>query len=74
MKRCYEFGPEQVACIDALAVELGTTKSNVLRDGLRLLRLAVKATKAGNSLGIVAGEYVVSELVGPWSDVKERQA
>ena len=74
MKRCYEFGPEQIASIDALAEELGTTKTNVLRDGLRLLRAAVKATKAGNSIGIVHEEYVVGELVGPWSDVKAVRA
>lgn len=69
MKRCYDFGPDQIESINRLAGELRIDKTDVLTNGLRLLRIAVREARKGNSLGVVAGEFVVGELVGPWSDV-----
>jgi hypothetical protein len=68
MKRCYEFGPDQVAAIDRLSVELGIDKTDVLHNGLRLLRQAVREARRGNELGIVNGERVVGRLCGIWDD------
>lgn len=66
MKRTYQFGPDQVAAIDRLSEELGIDKTDVLRNGLWLLRLAVVEEKKGNALGII-GSGGVSRLVGAWS-------
>lgn len=67
MKRCYEFGPDQIAALDRLAVELDTTKTGVLHAGLLLLRMAVAESRRGNALGVVNGERVLKELAGAWS-------
>lgn len=69
VKRCYEFGQDQVEAIDSLAERLNVRKSDVLRLGLTLLRHAVSEAAAGNALGVIRGERVVKELSGAWTDM-----
>lgn len=71
MKRSYNFGPDQVESINELSRELGIDKTNVLTNGLRLLRAAVREAKRGNSIGVVCADGKVGELLGPWSEVKQ---
>jgi len=73
VKRSYNFGPDQVESIDSLSRELGIDKTNVLMNGLRLLRVAVREAKQGNRIGVVASGSVVHELIGPWNDVREQR-
>lgn len=69
MKRSYNFGPDQVEAIDGLSKDLGIDKTDVLMNGLRLLRLAVREARSGRRIGVVNGMNV-TEFVGPWSDVE----
>ena len=55
---------KQQDTITELAKELGTTKSDVLRTALALLKVAVKENKSGNSLSVTKDGKVVKELVG----------
>lgn len=74
MKRSYDLGPEQVASIDSLAAELGIDKTDVLMNGLRLFRAAVRESRSGNRLGIFNGDRILKEFVGPWCDAEPTPA
>lgn len=73
MKRTYNFGSDQVESIEKLAGELGIDKTDVLTNGLRLLRLAVREARAGHRIGVVVGP-AFNEFVGVWNDVKPTTA
>lgn len=68
MKRSYNFGPDQAASIDTLASDLHIDKTDVITNGVRLFRQAVREARKGNQIGIIRDGQVVSLLVGPWSD------
>lgn len=71
MKRCYDFGPDQVASIDELSKKLRIDKTDVLTNGLRLLRIFVRASEDGNTIAVARNDRVVKELVGPWNEVAQ---
>lgn len=74
MKRCYDFSPDQCEAIDSLSRELGVNKTDVLHNGLRLLRQAVRERRRGHDVGIVQGERFVGRLIGIWDDLREGSA
>ena len=74
MKRTYNFGPDQVQSIERLAARCSMDKTDVLTNGLRLFREAVKASQAGQRIAIVDAQGRVSPLIGPWSDLAEQVA
>lgn len=59
-----QFNPKQAAALSAMAAELGTTKTNVIRLALTLFLFAQREKKAGNSIGVVRGDVVLREVVG----------
>lgn len=65
-----DLGPDQADAIDALAKELGVSKTHLLREGLRLLRTAVREAKLGNAIGIICGGGTAVRICGTWDDVR----
>lgn len=65
MKRTYEFSDDQIAALDSLSESLGCTKTDVLMNGLRLVRLVARDAQSGLKT-VMNGR----ELVGPWSDMQ----
>jgi len=70
MKRTYNFTPDQVARLEGLAGRLGTDKTDVLTNGLRLVFTAVRAVSGGGQIAVVDAAGNVSPLLGPWSDLE----
>lgn len=56
------------------AEELESTQTGVVADGVRVVRAALTAAKAGGNLAIVGADGRVSYLLGPWNDVGPRPA
>lgn len=51
--------------LDELASEQGSTKSDILRKAIALIKVAEDARRKGQSLGVLdADKHLVSEIVG----------
>jgi hypothetical protein len=59
-----KFTPAQNEALERMAIELDTTKADVLRKALSLLQVAVRETKAGNHLCVANDGAIVKEIVG----------
>jgi hypothetical protein len=65
-----ELDNKQDESLQQIAGELGETQVGVLRNGLRLIRRAVDAARAGKQLATVEPDGSVSFISGPWDDVR----
>jgi hypothetical protein len=65
---------DQSAALDRLKESLNCTKTDMLRDGLRLFRMAAAEAHRGGRIAIVSGDGTVSPLIGAWSDVSPARA
>jgi putative heme iron utilization protein len=52
-KISFELSPEADAILEAMATKLGTTKSDVLKKGLKLVEVAINANKQKRDLATV---------------------
>lgn len=60
-----DLSPELNRLLEDLAVAIDGTKSDVLRKGIVLMELAVKAKRQGRKLGIAESDQpLVTEIVG----------
>lgn len=69
MKRTYNFGPEQVESLNRVAGEMHIDKTDVLTNGLRIVRRALNAARRGGELKIVYPDGNSETLTGPWNDL-----
>lgn len=60
-----DLAPEVNTYIEAQALELGTTKSEILRKAIALLKVARDASHQQQSLGVIgADKKLVHEIIG----------
>jgi len=59
-----QFNERQKKTLDEMSVELGTTRTGVLKTALSLLEIALTEQKRGNRLGVVKDDEVLKEIVG----------
>jgi predicted transcriptional regulator len=65
VKLTLELSPEAAELLQGLADMMHTTKSEVLRKGLALMKVAADAKKDGRKLGVAAGDQpLATEIVG----------
>jgi hypothetical protein len=66
----FKFSDATAGRLRELADSLAVNQQDVVRESIRLLSVAVREQRQGNSLAVVNGETVLHRLLGFWEDVK----